>query len=311
MNKKKLPENVCLLFKHIAQLGSRLQTVVHSMIFLTYLEMHFSSVKLNILCRWSNILCDYVHTRTFFTPKIHPPLITWPTTWPCPPPDPARHPALPATPPCPPPHPARHPTSPATTPCLRPRSSSPLSPGHDCDAIVATRWCHPRCSAKAVCVGWRSLIIYMPYLITKVPYPIFYIPYLIFYTPHLIFYVPYLIFYVPYLIFYVPYLIFYIPYQIFYVTLICDVATVDTLLARPLPPGVVNCPCVTLAFPCPVELGASQVSVHSSAPEMLWGNRRLKLQTLVDVWHLALPIHTQSVTTQYQQKDTSAPYLGH
>ena len=51
-------------------------------------------------------------------------------------------------------------------------------------------------------------------------------------------------------------------------TLTCDAAAVDTQLARPLPPGVVNCPCVTLAFPCPVELGASQVSVHSSAPEM-------------------------------------------
>ena len=95
-----------------------------------------------------------------------------------------------------------------------------------------------------------------------------YVPYPISYVPYLIFHIPYLIFYVPYLIFYIPYLIFYIPYPIFSVTLTCDAATIDNLLARPLPPGVVNCPCVTLAFPCPVELGASQVSVHSSAPEM-------------------------------------------
>ena len=127
------------------------------------------------------------------------------------------------------------------------------------------------------------LIFYVPYLISYIPHLISYIPHLIFYVPYLIFYVPYLISYIPYLIFYVTYLISYIPYPIFYLTFTCDAATVDTLLARPLPPGVVNGPSVTLAFPCTVELGASQVSVHSSAPEMLWGNRHLKLQSLVHV----------------------------
>ena len=119
-------------------------------------------------------------------------------------------------------------------------------------------------------------VIYIPYLITYVPYPKYYVPY-----PKN--YVPYPKYYVPYPKYYVPYLKYYAPYQKYYVPCTCDAATVDTRLARPLPPGVVNCPCVTLVFPCPVELGASQVSVHSSAPEMLWGNRRLKLQTLVDV----------------------------
>ena len=34
--------------------------------------MHFSYVKWKILLRWLNILCNYVHSRTFFTLKIHP-----------------------------------------------------------------------------------------------------------------------------------------------------------------------------------------------------------------------------------------------
>ena len=240
------------------------------MIFLSYTKMHFSYVKSNILHRWLNILHNYVHTRTLFTPKIHPPLITQPATWPGQPPDPAshltllatdlaHHPTLPATPPCPPPHPACDPTLPALS------------------ALATTAsWLLWRASAALVVLrrlyvwGEGHLMIYIPYLISYVPCPIFYIPRLIFifYILHLIFYVPHLLFYIPHLIFYVPYLIFYTPYPIFYVTLTCDAATVDIWSARPLPPGVVNCPCVTLAFPCPVELGASQVSVHSSAPEM-------------------------------------------
>ena len=114
------------------------------------------------------MLRNYVHARTFFTPKIHPPPITRPATRPGPPPDQARHPTRPATrpgpppdparhppaiPPGPPPHPACHPTQPAATPCLRPHSCCPFSPGHDGVAIVVTRWCRPRRSAKAVCVG--------------------------------------------------------------------------------------------------------------------------------------------------------------
>ena len=51
-----------------------------SMIFFSYIKMHFSYVKSNILRRWLNMLRNYVHTRTFFTLKIHPPLITLPAT---------------------------------------------------------------------------------------------------------------------------------------------------------------------------------------------------------------------------------------
>ena len=68
-----------------------------SMIFFSYVKMHFSYVKSNILCKWLNMLRNYVHARTFFTPKIHPPPITLPATLPGPPP------ILPATRPGPPP----------------------------------------------------------------------------------------------------------------------------------------------------------------------------------------------------------------
>ena len=182
-----------------------------SMIYLSYEKMHFSYIKSKILCRWLNILRYHVHSRTFFTPKIHPPLTTRP-----PPPPLARHQTLPATrpgppphttSPGPPPHPASHSTLPATPPCQPPHPACPLSLGHDSVAIVVTRWCSPCCSAKAVTVYvWvrGHLIIYVPYLISYVPYLIFYIPYLIFYVPCLIFYEPFLIIYAPYLIFYVP-----------------------------------------------------------------------------------------------------------
>ena len=80
----------------------------HDIFFLR--KMHFSYVKSNILWKWLNMLRNYVHARTFFTPKIHPPPITRPATRPCPPPDPARHQTRPAT------HPAHHPTRPATQP---------------------------------------------------------------------------------------------------------------------------------------------------------------------------------------------------
>ena len=42
------------------------------MIFLSYIKMHFANVKREILHSWLNILGNYVHSRTFFTPKIHP-----------------------------------------------------------------------------------------------------------------------------------------------------------------------------------------------------------------------------------------------
>ena len=77
------------------------------MIFFFYVNMHFSYVKSNILRKWLKMLRNYVHARTFFTPKIHPPPITLPATRPGPPPDQASHQTRPAT------HPACHPTLPA------------------------------------------------------------------------------------------------------------------------------------------------------------------------------------------------------
>ena len=130
--------------------------------FFSYIKMHFSYVsRISYVGGW---ICYVI----MFTPEHS--LLQWsiPLQSPGPPPDPARQLTLPATWPGPPPdpalhppcqlsHPARHPTSPATTPCLRPHSFCPFSQGYDGVTIVATRWCCPRHSAKAVCVGWRSI----------------------------------------------------------------------------------------------------------------------------------------------------------
>ena len=112
-----------------------------SMIFLSYVKMHYSFVKSNIQRRWLNILCNYVHSRTFFTPdpspSDHPARhLTLPATRPGPPapPDPTRHPTRPATRPGPPPHPARHPTLPAT-PFLT-SQPGPRRRRDRCDALV-------------------------------------------------------------------------------------------------------------------------------------------------------------------------------
>ena len=51
-----------------------------SMIFFSYVKMHFSYIKSNILRKWLNMLRNYVHSRTFFTQKNHPPPITRPAT---------------------------------------------------------------------------------------------------------------------------------------------------------------------------------------------------------------------------------------
>ena len=45
--------------------------VLPSMIFLSYVKMHFSYLKSKILRRWLNIPRNYVHFRTFFTLKTH------------------------------------------------------------------------------------------------------------------------------------------------------------------------------------------------------------------------------------------------
>ena len=129
--------------------------------------MHFSYVKTKFLHRWLNILCNYVHSRTFTTPNIHPPPTTMPPPPPsAPPPDPASHPTLPPIPPCQPPHLAHHPTRATTT-----HPVGILRQGHDGVAIVATRWCHPRHSAKAVCVGCRSTSNPIQYSTRPIKYP--------------------------------------------------------------------------------------------------------------------------------------------
>ena len=163
--------------------------------------MHFSYVKSKILRRWLNILHNYVHSRTFFTLKIHPPQTTMPAprpplpaTRPCPPPDPACHPTLPATPPCPPPYQARHyqASHPTLQGCLPRQPCPPRQPRlrHErCDTLVQSSSSCDGC----VC-GMQVNVIppprfYVPHLIFYVPPPKFYVPHLIFYLPHLIFYI--------------------------------------------------------------------------------------------------------------------------
>ena len=112
------------------------------MIFLSYVKMHFFYVKSNILRKWSNILRNYVHSRTFFIPKIHPLQTTRPTIPPCLPPRQASHLTLPATPPGPPPDlpscQASHPTRPANPPChpTLPACRRRRSRSWRCDALV-------------------------------------------------------------------------------------------------------------------------------------------------------------------------------
>ena len=86
------------------------------MIFLCYVKMHFSYVKLNILRKWSNILCKF---HVIMLTLEHS--ILWrstPLLPPSQPPHQASYPSLPATRTGLPPHPASHPTMPATPPCL-------------------------------------------------------------------------------------------------------------------------------------------------------------------------------------------------
>ena len=185
------------------------------MIFLSFVKMHFSYVKSKVLRRWLNILRNYVHSRTFFTPKIHPP----PTT------RPARPLARSPRPPGQPPDPARHPTQPATTrpatpPCL------PAFPDSLASGMTASRALR-RASAVLILLQWLcvwgasqratpSNILHIPSNILCIPSKKICIP-----------------------SFYVPHLLFYVPPPIVYVNLTCG--AVDTQSERTLPPGVVNC----------------------------------------------------------------------
>ena len=142
-----------------------------SMIFFSHVKMHFSYVKSNILCKWLNMLRNYVHARTFFTLKIHPPPITRPATRPGPPPDPARHPSGPPS------HQARHPTQPATPPRLPPHPAcEPTHVAHSARATTASL--SLRCAGAVLVVlrrlyvwGEGHLIIYIPFPKYCVPYP--------------------------------------------------------------------------------------------------------------------------------------------
>ena len=107
---------------------------VDSKKFLSNIKMHFSYVKSNIPCNWSNIICTCY--LTMLTPEnpyfedpflpCHPtsnltPPATSPATWPSLPPVPACHPTVPSLP-----------TLPACLPCL------PACPPQ-------AQLCHKRC----------------------------------------------------------------------------------------------------------------------------------------------------------------------
>ena len=168
------------------------------------------------------ILRNYVHSRTFFTLKIHPPLITRPAIPPGQPHHQAWHLTRPATRPCQPPDPALHPTRPATSPGL------PLNP-----AGLPSLKALPASSATTVSLALRRASAVLVLLqgcmcgvqVNVQPTPIFY-------TTHLIFYVqqPHLKFYVPPPKFYIPHLISYVPHPIFYVNLTVACDAVDTWL---------------------------------------------------------------------------------
>ena len=74
---------------------------------------------------------------------------------------------------------------------------------------------------------------------------------------------------------------------------------------------VLSWTCDVLPIPCKVQVGAFQVSALSTAPETVWLNRGLKLQSVLDVCHLSCSVHTITGTTQHQQHDTFSPCLGH
>ena len=141
--------------------------------------MFFSYIRSNILCRCLNILCNHVHCRTVFTPKIHPP----PPPWPAPPPGPPPHQGQP-------PHPA----------CLPSQTALPSS-----SATTVSRALQ---RASAVLVLLQRLCVWVQ--VNVLPPPIFY-------THHLIFYIPPPKFCLPHLIFYVTHLICYVPPPILYV----------------------------------------------------------------------------------------------
>ena len=163
--------------------------------------MHFSYVKTKFLHRWLNILCNYVHSRTFSTPKIHP----HPTTPPPPP-------LSPATRPCKPPYPTPHPTLPATSPGPPPHQGHHHPPCWHSQAGTRRRRyrCHALVPSSSFCKGCMCGV-----QVNQQPYPIFYTPHQISYIPYLIFLVTYLIFFVHPPIIYVPPLILYEPYLIF------------------------------------------------------------------------------------------------
>ena len=191
--------------------------------------MHFLYVKSNILCKWSNILRKFY--VTLFTSEHSLLQRSIPLQPPCPPTHPASLQTRPATrpgPPGPPPDQARHSTRPATQP-----GPSPLPAGLPSRAVL------PASSATTASLAMRRSCAVLVLLQRLCVGQVNVLTPPIFYVSHLIFYVPPPKFYVPHLIFYVPHLIFYISPPILYVNL--TYGAVDTLSARPLLQGVVNC----------------------------------------------------------------------
>ena len=142
------------------------------MIFLSYIKMHFSYVKSNILCNWLNILGK--HYLIVFTPENSLPRRSSQLRPPGLPPYPASHLTQPATRPClpfglsPPPVTACLPSLPAFPTCL------PILLRHEGVANVARLWCHPRPLVKAVCMRCKSkcnplIILHTPSIILLNP----------------------------------------------------------------------------------------------------------------------------------------------
>ena len=158
---------------------------------------------------WLNIRCNFVHSRTFFTPKIHPPLTTWPA------PRLAHDQNRPATRPGPSPDPAPHPTqAPPPPPCLPPRLAG-LPSQTALPASSATTASRALRCTSAVLVLLQRLCVWGASQ-HATPSNILHSG-----THHLIFYIPHLIFYIPPPKFYIPHLIFYITPPKLYINLTC------------------------------------------------------------------------------------------
>ena len=168
-----------------------------------------------------SFLCNsgYVHSRTFFTPKIHPPPITsyhlaCLPSLPCSqPPYQASHPTLPATPPCLPPNPACLSCLPSQTALPASSATTALQALRRASAVLVLL--QQLCVCGASQRATPSNILHTPSNILCTPSKILHTPSKILCTPSNM------------------------PPPILYVNLTCGAA--DTPSAWPLPPSLVNC----------------------------------------------------------------------